>query len=1117
MVLGGLNTRQILERAGYHIENARQTKDPKIAEVLFYDAESALTHAKRASKWAPKYSEDQNLRNAIAAAYFRLSEIQRHWGHDDNAQTNFRMAEKWGWCGQFQEPSVRTFDTDGDVQSVHGTLASLNAISSGLEPISSSLPTPASKFRFPEPSESLNDILQLVHCLHLLQNSQPLDDTLDSDAMKWLQETRKHPGEQARLEKLAKDVIKEFTRDELKDAETVAEVAYLAPVLQRDDFLRLIRKFCEGIDQPGPLDYHQLEGLAQVIRSSSDYFEANDLVSILKLLDTRLKETHQQSTDRVVLLTLAVSNVLDAMVDAKVEGLDREALHEPLSSYLEELQKSKDPYLIYQAAYAAQALMYVPDNETPWQGALRRTGKVLQGAAELVSATKGLDLKKFIDGLEKIQKGVSGLPKAIKLTKDAYSCVASLSNSGQNFLGCLKESFSFQRKRAWYPTLRKVDTMLQEAQFDEFKRFVEDVPCRHDPAFQWGICQRLGEIADNSSLDLCARLDAIKLLGEIYQNDEKWGQYVNIKQWIVNILMRLAAQPSSVVESVETLFQTLETNGDFKKQALLQACRKEGVSRHPLTIALPRPVYSSLLYHAQNRPEVENGLNWLREQRRKGRGNTLYIQPQAKASLQTSDIECFPLMEKVKKFLDSDQKVFLILGDSGAGKSTFHRELEHELWQEYRESSRIPLHISLPAIDKPEHDMISKQLRKAGFTEPQIRELKLHRRFVLICDGYDESQQTHNLYTSNRLNQPGEWRVHMVISCRSEYLGVDYRDRFQPADRNRQVESAEPVGFQEAILTPFSEGQIKEYINQFVHAHVQLWKEKDYQEALDRIPGLKELVKNPFMLTLALDVLPRMVDPEENLSSARITRVALYDQFVEHWLERGKNRIRGRALSPQEKVTFDSLADEGFTQNGISFLKRLAVAIYKEQDGQPVVEYLRFKDQESWKAAFFGSEEEKQLLREACPLIRNGRQHRFIHRSLLEYGLARAVFDPHEKRRQTASVAARNRRGSASSVLSFEVQDFSKGMGPGGGVQDPHGFESPLVSRSFVKELSLMQFLQELVQQEPDFRQQLLSYIEYSKKDKKWRIAAANAITLLVRAGVQFNGMDLLCSNQPST
>ncbi|KAK3811335.1 MAG: hypothetical protein J3Q66DRAFT_404710 [Benniella sp.] len=94
-----------------------------------------------------------------------------------------------------------------------------------------------------------------------------------------------------------------------------------------------------------------------------------------------------------------------------------------------------------------------------------------------------------------------------------------------------------------------------------------------------------------------------------------------------------------------------------------------------------------------------------------------------------------------------------------------------------------PTSYQLACLDKPEQDTIPKQLRKCEFTEPQIRELKLHHAFILI-HGYDEHQQTNNLYASNRLNQLGEWRAKMVISCRSEYLGVDYRDRFQPEDRN---------------------------------------------------------------------------------------------------------------------------------------------------------------------------------------------------------------------------------------------------------------------------------------------------------------------------------------------
>ncbi|KAG0037120.1 Dip2/Utp12 protein, partial [Gryganskiella cystojenkinii] len=54
-----------------------------------------------------------------------------------------------------------------------------------------------------------------------------------------------------------------------------------------------------------------------------------------------------------------------------------------------------------------------------------------------------------------------------------------------------------------------------------------------------------------------------------------------------------------------------------------------------------------------------------------------------------------------------------------------------------------------------------------------------------------------------------------------------------------------------------------------------------------------------------------------------------------------------------------------------------------------------------------------------------------------------------------------------------------------------------------------MQFLVERVQSEPPFKDQLFGFIEASKTDKKWRIAAANAITILTRAGVNLSRLDL--------
>jgi len=488
---------------------------------------------------------------------------------------------------------------------------------------------PAIEFKLPHPDERLSSTPQPASCLELLEIPSSADKHLEPTVLKWLQQTEKNTDEQEHLHIMATEVIRAFKNNEIKDAKIVAEVVSLAPVLDKDAFQDQLSGFYSGFDHCRLLDFHQLEGFARLIQGAdTGYLSADDLVKILELPSNRLKDTHQQSTQHMHELTLTVSNVLDAMADTKVTDLKRETLHEPLSKYLGELKKSPDLYLVYQAAYVYQALRCVPDNETKWQAAIQGTGKVAKEASGLISAAKGFDINKFIEGLVEIQNGLEGAPKNVDTLNSAY-----------------------------------------------YK-------------------------------------DVSKLVQEILQ----------------------------------------------------------------------------------------------------------------------------------------------LLGNSVAGKSTFSRELEYDLWQLCKKKGRIPLYTSLSAIDKPEHDMIAKQLRIAEFSEEQIREMKHYLKFVLICDGCDKSQQTQKLYS-----------------------------------------------------------------------------------------------------------------------------------------------------------------------DGITFLK-FDEAIYKEQGGHPVVEYSQFVDAKSWKAEFFDHDGRK-FLREACPLTRNDSQHRFIYRSLLEYGLARAVFDAQDRRTRASSGLAVGRRRSVSSTLSIESQD----------------------------------------------------------------------------------------------
>jgi hypothetical protein len=372
---------------------------------------------------------------------------------------------------------------------------------------------------------------------------------MDHDIQSWLKSVGEDSEEQERLENLATGVIRAFKSDEFKDSRAVTEVVQLAPVLDNENYRYLLKEFYSGIEMSGLLEIHQLEGLAQLIQSAGPaQLDPDDLVKVLDMLSSRLRDTHQQSMKHRYQLVLAVSHVLDAMTDAQVTGLDREKLREPLLSYLETLQKSSDTYLVYQAAYAFQALLCVPDDESLWNATLRRTGKVIKGVSRLVSAVKGLNLSAFIDGLGEIQQGVAGAMEVVKVVKDTYDDLSSLVEGGKGFVDCLKEGLSFNRKCAWYPALRGADTLIQEGQFADFRKLVCEAPCRRDPAFQWGVCQRLGELAANTTWDPDTRRGAIAFLGEIYRKDEVWGRQATVKKWILNILRQLSNSSESEMQ-----------------------------------------------------------------------------------------------------------------------------------------------------------------------------------------------------------------------------------------------------------------------------------------------------------------------------------------------------------------------------------------------------------------------------------------------------------------------------------------------------------------------------------------------------------------------------------------
>ncbi|KAI8357936.1 hypothetical protein B0O80DRAFT_485085 [Mortierella sp. GBAus27b] len=579
---GHLTLHQSLQLANFFLEHAAKTQDSDIALVLCHETEVSLSQTKKAAR----HTDDTTAQHGIGTAYIGLGKILEGRGLQKEAKAIYKKAEKLGVKledkGQLVQPTQHSQQPsesssmqssplqpspsqpsqplqptvpEGSESSTKGKSKTTESDPKKGKPKQSkriatippnifdqNVPPQSIVTKLPDTDERLTSTPQLACCLGLLKNSHTLDNILEENARNWLQVVENDEDEQERLKVLATDVVRTFKKEEIKDSRAVAEVVCLAPILDKEAFRDLLKQFYDGINHSELLDFHQLEGLAQMIQGvDADYVQADDLVKILELLSRRLQDTNQRSPQYIYQLTLTVSFVLDAMADTKVEGLDRETLHEPLLKFLGSFKVTSDPFLMYQVAYAYQALLCVPDNETLWQATLRRSNKVIKGISGLVSAVKGFDLNGFIDGLSNIQQGFAGASEVIKVVVSTFDDVKSLADGGKGFLKGLKEGLSFQRKCAWYPALRGADALIQDGEFVAFRRLVCEAPCRMDPAFQWGVCLRLAEIAVSYTWDARTRRSATSFLGEIYRNEDDWGDQASIKEWILSILMRLAS------------------------------------------------------------------------------------------------------------------------------------------------------------------------------------------------------------------------------------------------------------------------------------------------------------------------------------------------------------------------------------------------------------------------------------------------------------------------------------------------------------------------------------------------------------------------------------------------
>ncbi len=799
------------------------------------------------------------------------------------------------------------------------------------------------------------------------------------------------------LKRLALDVIETFSQRSVKIEENVREIVALASIEDEDITRELFEKMIQG-EHELPNRY-MLNGLAEIIDSMNpQWINPSHLVRVLTVIYAQLGVLHAQGNEKEIKsFLLVISRVLVSMADIDVRGLDRITLHEPLYDMLTGFMRSAPPAHQQIASYARQALLRVPNNESKLKEFMRRSMDV-------------------VDGLNSVKSVVTNKDPLALL--DAYHS--------------FKTAFKLQaNQESWYDDLRYAALLVECNQFVGFELFVKSTSFYQKQEMALGLVRIVSDTL-NAHPEISLRCSLLDFFNQMWTSPF-YGEHESVQRWIMEIFYDYAAHPNKMLrEKAQSCLAQFRVDSKNEKwmtlfNSIVDAHYLHRIPPVETLDVFPRELLSDVFDpHANPVSGVVRNIMTKIEAIRQNRLTdeivsqelTTYIPVNGCRGL-TVNRESFDLKGEMLSFLESsnDKKILLLTGCAGSGKSTVNSYLERCLWESYREGAPIPLFISLPGISDLQMlraNLMSEYLVKyLAFTHEEMLELKARYSFILILDGYDEKiprESPFNIYPENHLEG---WNAKVVISCRDTYLrglGPNYKLFFAPYVKGAMQISS----LMETVITPFSESQITSYIIKYLEVNSLennlLWREpKKYEENITRIPGLKELIKTPFLLKIAMDVMPMVIgwEEEQQVSAERIliNQKILLDYFVEALFDR---QILKLAATGQLPATFD------VKENFKAFAMELAVAMFEAGVTEvtynpPRTLFGGKKETSPWKK-FFGIPDDKEeatalaQARLGCGcILRTTRvnSYSFIHAILLDYFYTKRMeeemgFEPEE-------------------------------------------------------------------------------------------------------------------------
>lgn len=331
---------------------------------------------------------------------------------------------------------------------------------------------------------------------------------------------------------------------------------------------------------------------------------------------------------------------------------------------------------------------------------------------------------------------------------------------------------------------------------------------------------------------------------------------------------------------------------------------------------------------------------------------------------------------------DSQRNHVTLLGDYGAGKSSFCLHLTYELAKKYLNdpaNNRIPLFISLRDYSKAINvqqlitDLLINTYGLRLSSYEAFQKLLETGKLVLIFDGFDEMatkvdkettfrnfQELANVVTANSKT---------LLTCRTHYFKsrTHLLDVFSPQqDTELMKEIRKRNNFEVLELREFDSKQIVELLQK----RTKDWKL--YWDRIRAIYNLEDLARRPILLDMIIKTLPKLIEKRID-----VDQTALYDEYSSYWIEREDWRSQ---LSKEEKKTLmENLGFQMFkTGQELIHYSKLYDAV-KEQFSRRIVTYsdVDYFDNDTRTCTFLNRDKEGN--------------YKFIHRSFMEFFVAKKL------------------------------------------------------------------------------------------------------------------------------